>query len=156
MAIKINVASLKDGSQTLEFMSDALEIGLEKDLIKDKLIINIDLFKVSHQIDLKISLEYVLKLVCDRCLEIFVQPTNSYFELVFIQKHNREKSFDDGYVRTFNPYMTTIDITKDIREYIMLSIPMKHLPPENKDGSCSWCGKSKEYWKEFIKEENSN
>lgn len=152
MAIRINTGTLKDGDQTLDFIIKAGEIGLEDKLIRDKLYISVDLFKVSHQIDLKISISCILNLTCDRCLEIFEKELNSEFELVFVQKSARESSFDDGYVRTFSPYMQTIDITEDIREFVLLSIPMKHLPVERDDGSCSWCGKSKEYWKDLIKE----
>ena len=153
MAIRINLGTLKEGSQVLEFESDSKEIGLDESIIKDKLNISINLSKVAHQIDMNIFLKGWLNLTCDRCLEIFEKELNSSFELVFVQKSQRESSFDDGYVKTFNPFMKTIDITGDIREYILLSIPMKHLPEENPDGTCSWCGKSKEYWKNFIKEE---
>lgn len=153
MAIRINLGTLKEGSQVLEFESNFREIGLDEAVLKDKLNISINLSRVAHQIDMRIFLKGFLKLTCDRCLEEFEKEINTSFELVFIQKSHRESSFDDGYVKTFNPFMKTIDVTGDIREYILLSIPMKHLPPENPDGSCSWCGKSKEYWKEFIKED---
>jgi uncharacterized protein len=153
MAIRINLGTLKEGSQVLDFESDYKELGLDESLIKDKLKISINLSKVTHQIDMKLSLKGWLKLSCDRCLEVFEKELNTGFELVFVQKSHRESSFDDGYVKTFNPFMKTIDITEDIREYILLSIPMKHLPAENPDGTCSWCGKSGEYWKNFIKEE---
>jgi len=155
MAIKINIATLKEGDQTLEFTCDAKEIGLDDVKIKDKLLISIDLFKIAHQLDLKISVKCLIYLACDRCLENYDYPINSIFELVFVQKGAREKSFDDGYIKSFTPYMQTIDITEDIREFVLLSIPMKHLPQENKDGSCSWCGKTKEYWKNFIKESDN-
>jgi uncharacterized protein len=152
MAIRINVGTLKEGNQVLDFISNSREIGLEDTLLKDKLNISIDLNKVSHQIDMRISLDGLVNLICDRCLEVYEKKLKSEFELVFVQKSSRENSFDDGYVKTFSPFMKTIDITEDIREYVLLSIPMKHLPPENKDGTCSWCGKTKKFWKNYIKE----
>jgi len=152
MAIRINIGTLKDGNQVIDFVSDPNEIGLDKSLIKDKILISIDLYKLPHQLDLKITVTCTLNLTCDRCLEIFPKELKADFELVFIQKSERESSFDDGYVKTFNPFMKTIDITGDIREFILLAVPMKHLPPENRDGSCSWCGKTNEYWKNYIKE----
>ena len=152
MAIRINVGTLKEGNQILDFVINTHEIGLEESLIKGKLLITIDLTKVTHQIDMKISIDCVANLICDRCLEVFEKKLNSQFELVFVQKSSREQSFDDGYVKTFSPFAKSIDITEDLREYVLLSIPMKHLPPENPDGSCSWCGKKKEYWNKYIKE----
>jgi hypothetical protein len=30
---------------------------------------------------------------------------------------------------------------------------MRQVPEERQDGSCSWCGKTKEYWHQFIVDE---
>ena len=49
--------------------------------------------------------------------------------------------------------MKSVDITSDIKESIILSVPMKKLPSENPDSSCSWCGKTKEYWSSIIIDE---
>ena len=153
MAIKINIGTLNDGSQQLEFISDAKEIGLDAGLLKDKLFISIDLFKASHQLDLRVKVTGITKLACDRCLEIYEYPLESNFELVFVQKSQREEAFSDDYIRTYSPFMKTVDITNDIKEYILLSIPMRRVPAETSEGVCSWCGKTKEYWRNLIKEE---
>ena len=43
--------------------------------------------------------------------------------------------------------------TNDIKEMVLLAIPMRQVPEEKQDGSCSWCGKTKEYWHQFIVDE---
>jgi hypothetical protein len=30
---------------------------------------------------------------------------------------------------------------------------MRHVPPVKDDGTCSWCGKTKEFWEQFLKKE---
>jgi len=70
-----------------------------------------------------------------------------------VQKSQREEAFSDDYIRTYSPFMKTVDITNDIKEYILLSIPMRRVPAETSEGVCSWCGKTKEYWRNLIKEE---
>lgn len=150
MALKINIGTLGDGSHLLELITDAKELGLEAGLLKDKLNVTLDLFKATHQIDLRIKLSGIMTLVCDRCLEIYELPFEKNFEQVFVQKSQREEAYNDDYMRTYSPFMKTVDITNDIREYILLSIPMRKIPAETAEGICTWCGKNKEYWKKMI------
>lgn len=154
MAIKINIGTIKDGSQTLDFIAGAKELGLEDGLLKDKVKIFIDLFKAAHQIDLKITLSGMLNLTCDRCLDMFDHLFETTFELVYVQKTTREGYINDGYIKTYNPFMKSIDITDDIREYTLLAIPMKRIPAETNGGICSWCGKTRDYWNKFIVDED--
>jgi uncharacterized protein len=154
MAIKINIGTLKEGSQQIELSADDNELGLERNLIKGNVDIILVFFKTIHQLDLKVIISGFLKMECDRCLDEFDKAFESGFEIVFVQKASRERVIDEDYIRTYNPSMQTIDITKDIKETIILSIPMKKVPDEKPDGSCSWCGKTKEYWDSVIIDED--
>lgn len=151
MAIKINIGTLSEGSHNLELVSDAKELGLQDGLLKDRLKISIDLFKTAHQTDLKINLEGIMTFPCDRCLETYEMPLDRNFEMVFVQKSEREEAYSDDYIRTYTQFMKTVDITNDIREFVLLSIPMRKVPEETAEGVCTWCSKSKEYWNKLMK-----
>ncbi len=151
MAIKINIGTLNEGSQQLVLNSDSKEIGLDENLATDPIEITLDLFKTTHQLDIRAKITGKLKLECDRCLEIFEKPFDSDFELVLVQKNRREEEINEENIRTFDAHMKSVDITNDIKETIILSVPMKKLPEEKNDGSCSWCGKSREFWSSIIK-----
>ncbi|RPI13039.1 MAG: DUF177 domain-containing protein [Ignavibacteriae bacterium] len=153
MAIKINIGTLNDGTHEIELVSDSKELGLESGIIKDKLYIYLEMFKTSNQLDLRINLKGKFILPCDKCLEMYEHPFENDFELVYVQQAQREEKFDDDYVKSYSPHMKTIDITDDIRQFVLLSIPMKHVPVMKDDGTCTWCGKTKEYWESFLKEE---
>jgi uncharacterized protein len=155
VAIKLNIGTLKDGSQQIELVSDAKEIGLEDRLLKGNLLINVDLFKATHQLDLKVKISGVMNLVCDRCLDVYEMPFVSDFEIVFVQKSEREEAINDDYIRSYSPFMKTVDITNDIREYVLLSVPMRKVPAETPEGVCTWCGKTEDYWKNLIQDEES-
>lgn len=155
MAIKINIGTLNQGSQKLELFSGTREIGIDEKLVKGNLMINIDLFKATHQLDLKVRISGIMNLVCDRCLEVYELPFESDFEIVFVQKSEREEAINDDYIRTYSPFMKTVDITNDIREYVLLSVPMRKVPAETPEGACRWCGKTEEYWKNLIKDEEN-
>lgn len=158
MAIKINIGSLKEGNQQLELVSDSRELGLDENILKSGLNITLDLTKTTHQLDVRTKLKGELNLECDRCLDEFKKPLEANFELVFVQKSPREEVIDDDYIRSYSPHMKQVDITNDIKETVLLSIPMRKVPHEKEDGSCSWCGKGKDYWSSIIKvdEETEN
>lgn len=154
MAIKINIASLNEGSQKLELVSDSKELDLGESFVKDPVYLSLDLYKTVYQLDVKIHIKGTLLLICDRCLEGFEMPLETSIELVFVQKSSREEEINEDSIRTYYPHMRVIDVTKDIKETIILTVPMKKVPPEKEDGSCSWCGKTKEYWSGLIVEKD--
>jgi uncharacterized protein len=155
VAIKLNIGTLSEGSQQIELASDAREIGLEEKLIKGNIFIIIDLFKATHQLDLKVKISGVMNLICDRCLDVYEQPFEANFEIVFVQKSEREGVINDDYIRSYSTFMKTVDITNDIREYILLSVPMRKVPAETPEGACTWCGKTEEYWENLIQDKES-
>ncbi|MBZ0201549.1 MAG: DUF177 domain-containing protein [Ignavibacteria bacterium] len=156
MAIKINIASLNDGSQQLEFVCDSKELELGDNFVKDPVNIVLDLYKTVYQLDVKILIKGVLLLTCDRCLDEFELPFESSLELIFVQKSSREEEINEDNIRSYFAHMRVIDITNDIKETIILASPMKKLPAERSDGSCTWCGKTKEYWRSLIVEKDED
>jgi len=155
VAIKLNIGTLNDGSQQIELVSDAKEIGLDDKLLKGNLLIYIEFFKATHQLDLNVKVSGIMNLVCDRCLDAYETPFESAFEIVFVQKADREEAINDDYIRTYSPFMKTVDITNDIREYVLLSVPMRKIPAKTQEGVCTWCGKTEDYWKTLIKDEET-
>lgn len=156
MAIKINIGSLNDGSQILEYTSDEKELGLDAGFLKEPLSINIELFKTTHQLDLKAEIQGTIFLDCDRCLEKFEKNFDTSFELIFVQQTHREEAFSEEEIRSYSPHMKSVDITTDIKEAVILTVPMKKLPVQKPDGSCSWCGRSKEFWKDILVEKDED
>ena len=154
MAIKINIATLNEGSQQIVLSADFRELGFEENFVKDNVDVSLEFYKSTHQLDVKVKISGSLRMDCDRCLEEFYKPFETKFEMVYVQKAEREDEIDEDYIRTYNPFMKTIDLTNDIKEMVILSVPMKKLPDENKDGSCSWCGKTKDYWNSVIIDED--
>ncbi len=154
MAIKFNIGSLNDGSETLELTSDEKEIGLDEGILKEPISINLELFKTTHQLDMKARIMGTIFLECDRCLEKFEKKFDTSFDLIFVQQTHREDAFSEEDIRSYSPHMKSVDITNDIKEAVILTIPMKKLPEEKPDGSCSWCGRSKDFWKDILVEKD--
>jgi uncharacterized metal-binding protein YceD (DUF177 family) len=149
MPVKINIAELKEGSQQFEIVTNAREIGLDENLVKDGINVEIDVFKAPTQIDFDVQVEGTFILCCDRCLEDYSMQFKTNFELVYIQKQSGEERIQDDYVKLYDSFTKSLDITEDLREYVLVAVPMRKVPEET-DGKCSWCGKSNEMWKADI------
>ena len=156
MAIKINIGSLNDGSQVLELKSSEKELGIEEGFLKEPVSVRLELFKTTHQLDLKAEISGIIFLECDRCLDRFEKKFTTSFQLIFVQQTHREEAFSEEDIRSYSSHMKSVDITTDIREAVILTVPMRKLPDENPDGSCSWCGRSKEFWKDILVEKKDD
>ena len=156
MAIKINIGSLNDGSQVLELKSSEKELGIEEGFLKEPVSVKLELFKTTHQLDLKAEISGIIFLECDRCLDRFEKKFTTSFQLIFVQQTHREEAFSEEDIRSYSSHMKSVDITTDIREAVILTVPMRKLPDENPDGSCSWCGRSKEFWKDILVEKKDD
>ncbi|HEY3250782.1 MAG TPA: DUF177 domain-containing protein [Ignavibacteria bacterium] len=152
MSIKINIGSLKEGSHQLELETSTNELGLREHIVKG-IRVFLDLFKTNNQLDIKAKIKGLFEFECDRCLDLYEKQFEQDLELVYVQKSRREESFNDDYLRTYDPNMKTVDITADVKEMVVLAVPMRRVPTEKNDGSCSWCGKTKDYWHQFIVDE---
>lgn len=156
MAIKINIGSLNEGEQTLDIQSDEKELGFDEGFLKEPILVKLELFKTTHQLDVKAYITGTIFLECDRCLEKFEKKFNTSFELIFVQQTHREEAFSEEDIRTYSPHMKSVDLTTDIKEAVILTVPMKKLPDEKPDGSCSWCGRTKEFWKDILVEKDDS
>jgi len=69
---------------------------------------------------------------CDRCLDLFDQPVESQNK-VFV-KYGEEKFEDGDDVIWIAPDETHINVAKLIYDFIVLSIPIKHVHPDDAQG----------------------
>ena len=94
--------------------------------------INLQLEKQSALIVLWFHVEGTVKIQCDRCLEIFDQPIKSQNK-VFVKYG--EENFEEGDdVIWIGVDDTHINVAKLIYDFIILSIPIKHVHPEDASG----------------------
>lgn len=153
--LKINVLVLKEGEYFFDYALRPSEVELEEDYFKNDINVDVALVKNVYQIELKVKFNTVLVFECDRCLDNYEHLCKGSFELYFKpmplrnQEVNEEK--DEDNIRFYSVVNKYIDITKDLRDYIMLSVPMRHVP-EEKDGVCVVC---KRNFDEILNQKNS-
>ncbi len=153
--MKIIVSNLAEGEHKYEFKESEVYLELVDLRTKDGFNVNVTLNKSDMQIHAIVEVSAVLIFPCDRCTDDFEFNLNTEFDVVIKYSKNDVElnSTDNDNIFFISPETNNIDLKNVVRENILVSIPMRHVPEEN-DGVCSYCKKEiNEILKIEIKQE---
>jgi uncharacterized metal-binding protein YceD (DUF177 family) len=143
--MNINISNLKEGEHSFVFTVTGEELDLKEYKFLNDVKVDLKLFKAHNQVDLRINIDSIVKLPCDRCLEDFEFKLNNDFELIYKFTYDKEEidtnedMLDD--FKVISADVHNIDLKKEIRDYVLLSFPMKRAP-DIKDDICLFCNKN--------------
>jgi len=141
MQIKFN--NFKNGIHPFTFEAKVEELGI-RDSFVGNVLINCEMDKSSTQIVVSCNLSVTAKQQCNRCLYEFETEFNTKFKnIYFITHSNSDEQENESGIYYLSPDDDKIDLTNDIIENAMLTIPMKVLCKEDCKGLCSVCGVNK-------------
>lgn len=139
--MKIFISDLNEREFFYNFVEDSDKLNLNIPELSGNITLDIRITKSNDFILLKISISGIMKFECDRCTEIFDYNFHNKFDLLY--RFEEPDIKDDRGKEDVNEYHISrdekeIDISEPLRDYILLSIPMKK-NPEEKDGVCTFC-----------------
>lgn len=142
--MKINLAKLHEGLNQVDFKVRPTDLGFDQNeetqiLFPNDTFADVEVQKFGDKYFLKVHLVTLAHYSCDRCLEEYDRDLTADFQLVY-SKEERIGVVDDDDFRVLGEKQTEIDLREDIRENILLVIPMKHLCEETCKGLCPRCG----------------
>ena len=131
----IPFSGLKEGKHLFDFTADQrFFAGFEESEIeKGSVNIQVELEKRSTYLRLTFMLEGEVELICDRCLEAYLQPIKS--SNIMLVKFSETETDDGDEVIYIHPGSYQVEVAKLIYEFIVLSIPIRHVHPEDQDGN---------------------
>jgi uncharacterized protein len=124
----------------------SLGIDMEPGLIASPCEIYCQVSKGGGLISAKGWVAGKLKLICDRCVKSFEQEYKSFFEVHYrpgseaVPEETPEKVLSPGEMETVYFEGETLDIGEQVRQTLLLSIPMRSLCREDCLGLCAHCG----------------
>ena len=134
-AYNIAFKGLAPGKHEFEYKIDSRFFELfENSFVDDgnvdvKVILNKDLSV--YTLDFQFN-GYVM-LLCDRCLELYSQPI--HYETRAFLKFGSENQEEDDEIIWLTPEDHSVNVGQLIYEYIVLSLPIRHVHPDSSDGS---------------------
>ena len=141
MVIKIN--NLNEGTHNLVFEEKFDDLEL-KEPFSGNYLAEIKLTKLHNRIVLDINLKTTASLECDRCGINYNSNLRNTFQMVYLFGDLPVKNDSDNVI-----YLPSnadkIKLNKELRDYALLSIPMKKLCKEDCKGLCYACGKNLNY-----------
>lgn len=156
--MEINISNLKDGEHKFDFIEKGSEFDLDELDPSRDVKVDVVLYKVANQFNLDITVLADFIFQCDRCLENYETNRSNSFKMIYKLEFSGDEADDDmkeDNLKFISSKTNMIDIKEDVRDYLLLSIPMKKAP-EEKDGVCTYCGKNINEILKINEEDSSN
>jgi uncharacterized protein len=136
----IKTSGLSEGIHHLTLEEEINELEL-KEPFSGKYRAEVKLTKLHNRIILDIDLKTQAYFECDRCGINFNCTLLNNFQIVYLFGDSPEESSSDNIIY-LPPDADKIKLDKELRDYAILSIPMKKLCREDCKGLCFRCGKN--------------
>lgn len=133
----IPFGGLKLGNHRFEFeINDRFFEEFEySDYKKGSLIVHVDMEKQQRMLVFTFTLSGSIEVMCDRCLDLFETEIAGNFHLFVKFGSDSHEESDD--VIVIPESESRFDVSHYIYEYITLSVPIRHVHPENENGESS-------------------
>jgi len=135
----IKISGLKEGEHYYEFEDKIEELELEEPFF-GKYSLNIKLQKFHNQILLDAELKTRTEFECDRCGVSYNTELRSNFQMVYLFGEPGDNSSENTVY--LSPDADKINLFRELRDYAILSIPMKKLCSADCKGLCYRCGRN--------------
>ncbi len=145
--LKVELRSLEQEDLVLEEKdwAQALGIELNPELSQEPLEIYCELSKCGDLVSAKGWVRGKMLLACGRCLKEFKNPYKSFFEVHYRPQcegsPKEEDSVPEGQVEVVYFEGDMLDIADQIRQTVLLSVPMRALCRDDCRGLCGGCGR---------------
>ncbi len=127
----IKISNLTNGTHRYEFECDASDFAdewIDTERFSAPIFITAALTKAMTEIVVELSVSTTASLQCDRCLAPISKRLSGDYRILFLQSAEAANgSDDDDDVRVLSKNETHIDLTPDVRETLILAVPMKNV-----------------------------
>ncbi len=136
----IQFVGLKDGSHTFNYNIDEKFLSEYSDTPVEKCNYSITLAfeKKSNLLSMHFTVSGIINTACDRCFENFDLNISGNYNVIVKLEDRANQSHQGSEEVIFLPTNeTSIDVSQFIYEFCMLSLPMRRVHPESKEGISS-------------------
>lgn len=126
--IPIDIRSLKEGFQTLEFTPTTEDLGVEDPALQDVHVeaqVTVD----GEQVVVRVAAKAVARLMCDRTLEPFDQAIDGTYTVCFMPEAMMDDDAEDDGIHPLPSDRDEIDLTDIVKDTLMLAVPVRKIAP---------------------------
>ena len=137
--MKINISNLSEGVHDYEFEESPSSIELDERFSKT-VSVQVKLEKRRRQLFLTGHVKTSGRFVCDRCLDEFDKDMSVDYRMTYVYDAHDAGEVDKDELTVIHASTNEIKIDGDIKEYLLISVPLKLLCKEDCAGLCGTCG----------------
>lgn len=139
--MKIQIGGLSEGIHRYHFQVASAELELGEHFADDVLVETV-LDKSSTQILLTSTAQTVATFACDRCVSPFDTRLSSSYSMLYVSEESDTEQLEPTEVQIVSVGLNGIDIAEDVRQTLLLAVPLKLLCRESCKGLCPHCGRN--------------
>jgi uncharacterized protein len=139
--VKIHLPTYPQGVHKIAETAGASELDLDPSVFNTPVHALLTLDRHDPYLQFDFGVETAVRLECDRCLTTYEQPLSFHTPMLYVMGRTAAPDEPDDPELSYVPANTVdLDITRDLRDFIVLAIPGKHLCKEDCKGLCPDCG----------------
>jgi uncharacterized protein len=137
--MKIQIAGLSEGIHNFRFREPVAEVGLGEEF-HGEVTVDAKLEKSGRQLFLKADVQATGEFSCDRCTAPFSLPLQVVFQMYYVWDPREAEVLDRYEVQVIPMGLPVIDLADDVRQTLVLAVPLKLLCKAECKGLCARCG----------------
>ncbi|HUI29797.1 MAG TPA: DUF177 domain-containing protein [Candidatus Acidoferrales bacterium] len=137
--MEINISNLSEGVHEYQLESAPSSIGLDERFSK-QVFVKVEVERRRTQFFLTGHIKTSGRFVCDRCLDDFERDLSIDYRMTYVYDRDDAGEVDEDEIAVIHHSMNQIKIDGDVKEYILVAVPLKLLCKEDCAGLCVTCG----------------
>jgi uncharacterized protein len=139
--VRIHLPSYPRGTHQIVESVSAEQLALDTEVFREPIEAHIKLDRHDPYLEFDISLQTEVISPCDRCLVDYAWTMKCVTPMIYVLGQPPDgEAVDDTGIGYLAPHATDVDLTREIRDAIILSLPGKFLCREDCLGLCPVCG----------------
>lgn len=121
---------IPEGRSERTISLDGDDVSAEDSVSVDEGSLFVEFYRATQFIEVKFMVDVTVKMICDRSLKAFTKKINGSYQILFEPDPDEEYEEENSAVKRIPPDELTLDISKEVRDTIMLEIPVKKVHPD--------------------------
>lgn len=131
--LTFNLQEIPAGKSTRTVSLTEGDLELDDEVTLKKGSVQINFLKTNHFVEVDFTVDVDTQLICDRSLKLFIKQLNGSYHILFEPDSIEDSDSEKGAVRQIPADDLTVDIEKEVRDTIMLEIPVRKIHPDYYD-----------------------
>lgn len=128
--LTFNLQEIPDGKSERTISLSEGDLELDDEVTLKEGTVQINFLKTNHFIEVDFTVDVNTQVICDRSLKPFQKKLTGSYHIHFEPDSVEDTETEKGAVRQIPADDLTVDIEKEVRDTIMLEIPVRKLHPD--------------------------